>query len=694
MKQRITLLLLITFIICKTYAQNTLTDSLHKQNLNEVLVTTKLNLTNINTARTVETISADRQKSNGSNSMYGLLNTASGVYMVDMGNEQHAMSIRLPMGYDPLYNYLENGIPLRPTGIFNNNELLELNRFSIQKTEIIKGPFSGGYGAQSIGASINFIQKNVNASANELSFQSNGYGHWETQVQAKTNVGKWKAAVNFNNAQRRVDEDLHFNYTKQAFSLRLEKAVNANNEIVFQHNLINYNGDQRDGYNSDNFYNRNYTSYDKFSDRNTLAIRNSLQWKHNNGKGNILNFTLFNRVITERQTPFYLVSYVSTTMPNGDIIAPGQKTKDQFTSYGLSIDHSKTSRDNKFTFNQSLFFDFTPDNRYTSDSIVVHKSSTGVNLKYDNTGNLVTHYKANLKNIAVSMSVNYAATNKLKLYAGVRADLLTYTFTNYLISGDNMGSPSGNNSFFSINPEASVLYKINQKQSVFAQFSTGFTPPTLSKMYRGVKTPTLTPARYFNTEIGYKFSHKHGFVQISLYNMNGTDEFTNVLRPTGVEVVNAGQTNHKGIELQLYFNKDNFEFTYNPSLAKHTFIHYSDVDYMGNVLVYNGNAINSAPGYLHYANVAYRFTKFHQLKLIAEWNKVGPYQINAANTSEYEGYDLFNFKTTLSIGKFFINMGVNNVFDKTYATNADATYGLRYYPGLPRTFQAGISWKW
>lgn len=213
-------------------------------------------------------------------------------------------------------------------------------------------------------------------------------------------------------------------------------------------------------------------------------------------------------------------------------------------------------------------------------------------------------------------------------------------------------------------------------------------------MYRGVKTPTLTPARYFNTEIGYKLTHKNGFVQISVYNMNGTDEFINVLRSTGVEVVNAGQTNHKGIELQLQFNSQYFEFTYNPSIAKHTFVNYSDVDYMGTVSVYDGNQINSAPSYLHYANITYKFPLFHQLRFIAEWNKVGRYQINAANTNEYEGYDLFNLKTTFTVSKFFINLGVNNLFDKIYATNADATYGLRFYPGLPRTFQAGISWKW
>ena len=79
--------------------------------------------------------------------------------------------------------------------------------------------------------------------------------------------------------------------------------------------------------------------------------------------------------------------------------------------------------------------------------------------------------------------------------------------------------------------------------------------------------------------------------------------------------------------------------------------------------------------------------------MIAEWNKVGSYQINSANTMQYEGYDLFNAKATIQLSKFFVNVGVNNLLDKTYATNADGTYGVRYYPGLPRTLQLGLTYK-
>lgn len=676
-------IILVTFYSLTATAQKNNTDSTTL--LDDVIVTTKPNAKNINTARSVEVISAKKQQINGTNTLHSLLNAASGVYMVDMGNEQHAMSIRLPMNYNPLYNYLENGIPLRPVGIFNNNELLELNRCSIDKVEIIKGPFSGSYGAQSIGASINFIQNNYDNAANQLAVQSNGYGQWETLLQLKTTIGKTRLLFNANNSQRNVDADLHFNYAKQAYSLRLEREINKNNNLVFQSNIINYTGDQRDGYDSANFYNGNYSSFDRFSDRKTLAIRNTLDWKHKYNSNRSFNITLFNRIISEEQNPFYLISYVPPYT--------GRITKDKFVSLGINANHAIKSTNNKFQWNQTVYADFTPNNTYTAKFIDVNKVN-GVNVSYSEKDSFLTNYKANLQNIAASTAINFTPNKNWVIYAGLRYDLLHYYFTNYLPVSSASGAASGSNNLYGFNPEASVLYKINNENSFYAQYSSGFTPPTLSNLYRDVTTtPDLTPAKYYNTEVGYKFIITHFNIQLSLYNMDGVDEFISVITPAGVKVVNAGKTNHQGIELKFAYAKNGFEFNYNPSVSKHIYKKYQTVDWSGNANVYDGNKMFGAPGYLHYANATYHFKKFHSLKFIAEWNKVGSYEINAANTSQYEGYDLFNLKSTFTISKLFVNVGVNNIFNKIYATNADGTYGTRYYPGLPRTLQVGIAYK-
>ena len=79
-----------------------------------------------------------------------LLNKVSGVNMVNLGNEQHQMSIRQPMTTKSLFLYLEDGIPVRTTGLFNHNALLEMNMASVRNIEVIKGPSSSLYGSEAI----------------------------------------------------------------------------------------------------------------------------------------------------------------------------------------------------------------------------------------------------------------------------------------------------------------------------------------------------------------------------------------------------------------------------------------------------------------------------------------------------------------------------------------------------------------
>ncbi|MFC3335785.1 TonB-dependent receptor plug domain-containing protein [Flavobacterium palustre] len=77
---------------------------------------------------------------------YELVNKTPGVLMVNLGNEQHMMAIRQPMTTNAYYLYLEDGLPIRPMGIFNHNALLEINQFNLQNIEVIKGPVSSLYG--------------------------------------------------------------------------------------------------------------------------------------------------------------------------------------------------------------------------------------------------------------------------------------------------------------------------------------------------------------------------------------------------------------------------------------------------------------------------------------------------------------------------------------------------------------------
>ena len=56
--------------------------------------------------------------------------------MINLGNEQHAMGIRQPMGTRSLFLYLEDGIPVRTSGVFNHNALMEINMAAVKSIEI------------------------------------------------------------------------------------------------------------------------------------------------------------------------------------------------------------------------------------------------------------------------------------------------------------------------------------------------------------------------------------------------------------------------------------------------------------------------------------------------------------------------------------------------------------------------------
>src|SRR5690606_11772427 len=56
-----------------------------------------------------------------------------------------------------------DGIPLHPMGIFNHNELIEVNIFTVNNVEVIKGPASSLYGPEAVGGAINFITKEPTA---------------------------------------------------------------------------------------------------------------------------------------------------------------------------------------------------------------------------------------------------------------------------------------------------------------------------------------------------------------------------------------------------------------------------------------------------------------------------------------------------------------------------------------------------
>ncbi|MBT1700380.1 carboxypeptidase-like regulatory domain-containing protein, partial [Fulvivirgaceae bacterium PWU4] len=114
-----------------------------------------------------------------------LINKVPGVAMLNYNNEQHAMAIRQPMGTNAYFLYMEDGIPLRPMGVFNHNALIEMNILAISNIEVVKGPASSLYGPEAVGGVINFIsQKPTAVPTARVGLQFDNFGYKRVQYGA------------------------------------------------------------------------------------------------------------------------------------------------------------------------------------------------------------------------------------------------------------------------------------------------------------------------------------------------------------------------------------------------------------------------------------------------------------------------------------------------------------------------------
>ncbi len=86
-----------------------------------------------------------------------LLGQVLGVALSQTHGEGHTTPIRQPFSTSPLYLFLEDGIPVRPTVFFNHNALYALNIPRADGVEVIRGPGSALYGSDGIGGVINVL---------------------------------------------------------------------------------------------------------------------------------------------------------------------------------------------------------------------------------------------------------------------------------------------------------------------------------------------------------------------------------------------------------------------------------------------------------------------------------------------------------------------------------------------------------
>lgn len=627
-----------------------------------------------------------------------VLNKVSGVYMVNLGNEQHSMSIRQPMTTKSLFLYLEDGIPIRTTGLFNHNALLEMNMASVKNIEVIKGPSSSLYGSEAIGGVVNFITVAPTAvPVAKLSLQGNDIGYKRADLQAGFTKGKWGVMISGYYADKRNSFIEYTDFHKATFTTRIDYQFSDKTSLSNSFTLMDYYSDMTGGIDSAKFAAKSFGSFHTFTYRKVYALRYRSTLTHNWNDNSKTTASFIFRDNSIGQNPAYAVKDDYRRLSNGSWagkknLAHGEINEASFNSYTLILQHRQHFNWKNAVFIGGLNADLSPSS-YSAEYIRIDKDSvTKVYTGYQTRDSLLTHYKNDVNNYAAFANFEFNPIKKLRVVASLRYDLFHYNFNNYLSPSSYSGSPDTLNNFNAVSPKIGFTYNFSGKTGLYANYSQGFVPPQVTEMYKGVKVPELKPSVFYNYEIGGwtglitdKLS-----ADISIYRLEGTNEIISVRLDDGSsQNMNAGKTSHEGIEMGMNVNPmKSISIRFSGAYSKHKFEQFVEKG-----VSYNGNEMNGAPNWMHNAEIWYRPSFVKGLRVGVEWQKIGNYYMDPLNTVKYEGYNVFHFRAGYRLKAMEVWVNMMNAADKYYAyTSSKSGFGYSYTPAEPRHFNMGISY--
>lgn len=624
-----------------------------------------------------------------------LLNKVSGVNMVNLGNEQHEMSIRQPMTTKSLFLYLEDGIPIRTTGLFNHNALLEINMAAVKNIEVIKGPSSSLYGSEAIGGVVNFITiAPTSVPVLKISAQGNNIGYKRADLQSSFSKNKWGFALSGYYADKKTSPTQYADFHKATLTARVD--YHFSDKTVLSNNItwLNYYSDMPSGVDSTMFATKTYINPQTFTYRKVDALRYHSTLTHVWNNHSKTTASIIYRDNTIGQNPNYRIRddyrKVNGVWIGQKDLAHGEINESSFNSYAFIAQHKQNLIWKNASIIGGVSVDLSPST-YNAKYIRIKKDTvTNKYVSYKKTDSTLTDYATGINNYAAFLNFEFNPFQKLRVVTSLRYDFFHYNFNNHLMPSAYSGSPDTLNNFKKFSPKVGFTYNFSNRTGIYANYSQGFVPPQVTDMYTGVKVPFLNPSVFYNYEVGgwMEIIKNKLSTDVSVYKLEGTNEIISVRQDDGTYInENAGRTSHKGIELGLNASplKD-VTFRFSGAYSIHRF-----VDFIEKGNNYNGNEMSDAPHWIHNAEVWYKPSFVKGLRVGAEWQKVGSYFMDSKNTVKYKGYNVLNIRTgyTYKAFEFWVNVlnATNNYY--SYISTKSTTYS--YQLAEPINVNVGVS---
>jgi iron complex outermembrane recepter protein len=648
-----------------------------------------------------------------------LLNKVPGVVMTNLNNEQHMMGIRQPMNTTSAYFlYLEDGLPIRPMGVFNHNALIEMNVVGIQSLEVVRGPASSLYGPEAIGGAVNLLMLRPTAvTTAQIGIQADNYGYRRVQMRASGTLGRLGYAVAAYQARQRDSWQVNSDYDKFSLNARLDYSLSARTKLWASFSNNDYSSQTGGSVDSVAFYSRQYSSTTDFTYRKVYAKRARITLEHAWNDRAQTTLTGYWRDNTVAQNPSFAIRWTPTSTT-----ATGEVNSNQFNSLGVVAQHSQRFGfwDSKVLVGASL--DDSP-NRYYANLLSLNaqlrpdrRSVERYTIDSFRPDVFLVNYQARLYNVGAWAQAEFSPLSRLRVVLGGRFDQLAFDYTS-LPTRTVAAASGGSKSYNRITPKVGLTYDAGQLGTLgtagfYANYAQGFVPPALTTLFNpnNVQGLDLQPAQFSNYEIGGWLSvlKNRLFLDWAVYQLDGRNEIVSVRLPdNSTQPLSSGQTKHRGVEYGLTYKPTaEWLIRLGGTVASHRFVQF-DLSRRATDAVQDvdGREMPVSPQWAGNTEVLYRPRWGKGLRLSAEWQRMSSWYQNQINTVRYDDRGAFGARgisvVNTRIGydwrgiELFAN--VLNLTNELYANNAtrgnNPTDRTTFTPAAPRMVVMGIQYN-
>ena len=631
-----------------------------------------------------------------------MINRIPGVFWNDLGNEQHSMAIRQPISTNAVYQYLEDGIPIRPLGVFNHNSLNETNMNGSSAVEVVKGAASSLYGSNAVGGAVNFMtQKPSRTPTGYFGFRQDPTdGFYRFDTGASNTWGKLGLRLSHYTSERdHTNWQQYSGGKKDSFTLRGDYELSATSWLRASLVHTHLDTDTAGSLFENDYRSNPGKSINTFTWRKDKTTRANVAWEGETTRKGVTTVTFFARNNDHGQLPAYTISGCSGATCRGTI------NNNHVESLGMDVKHVQGLDWASARLVTGVYIDRS-QNDYVSDNLKVTRDAVSGVYKSYSLNNAaspsgVRDYGAGIANDALFAQLEFTPAKDFRVVAGGRYDTITYDFVNHLVPSANFGAPNETRSFSRVSPKLGATYALSNAQSVYANLSQGFTPPEVSQLYGKTAIPDLKPSVYNNQEIGWRALLANNIrLDSALYQLEGQDTIVSYTSEVGDSFnKNAGKTRSRGIELSLSQQLAQWDWRLGATWAKHEFVNYLVSAKAGAIEDYSGKFMPQAPAHTINAQVGWNFTPDSRIALGVV--KQGRYWMNNLNTVRYEGHTLLNLTASHKFqGGLEVWGQVRNLTDERYADSASSSFKggafnpntqNTYSPGAPRSVMVGLT---